>query len=513
MHQKSKQDRTKIIKNTLFLYFRMGLVMIVSFFTTRVTLQILGVEDFGIQNVVAGIVSFLGILTSTMTSATQRFFSYDLGRNDLHQYRRTFSTILVVFMLLSVVVLIVGEILGPWLIKDYLVIPRNKLYAAYWTYQLSIWTFVASMLTIPFTSSCIAYERMDVFGYISIVEAFLKLSVVYLLCLSSFDKLITLSILNCIVQYILLLAYISFCVKNFKGCHLSAQIQPHLLKHILSYTGWNLFGSISGILCTSGLTILLNLFFGPIVNAAKSIADKINQVINQFSNNFFQASAPQIVKSYAAGDLTSSIDLVCKCSKFSYYLNFVVTNAIIFVIKDLLELWLGKEYVTREMVSFSQWILIYSLVNVLEPPISQIIRATGDIRNYQVRVGMITLLCLPVCYTLFALKFPPQWSLISLTIIYVIALFVRLKIAEKQVGLKVRIYLREVLIPITIVTFISLAIGFTLSIIISRLSCSIFLLPCMALIVSIATIFTMGLSKQERTILLKKIKTLRQKLQ
>lgn len=138
MHQKSKQDRTKIIKNTLFLYFRMGLVMIVSFFTTRVTLQILGVEDFGIQNVVAGIVSFLGILTSTMTSATQRFFSYDLGRNDLHQYRRTFSTILVVFMLLSVVVLIVGEILGPWLIKDYLVIPRNKLYAAYWTYQLIV---------------------------------------------------------------------------------------------------------------------------------------------------------------------------------------------------------------------------------------------------------------------------------------------------------------------------------------------------------------------------------------
>lgn len=158
----------------------MILVMVVSFFTARVTLQVLGVEDFGIQNVVAGIVSFLGIMTSTMTSATQRFFAYDLGRNDLHQYRRTFSTIIAVFLLLSVIVLIVGEVLGPWLIKDYLVIPHKRLYAAYWTYQFAILTFIASMMTIPFSSSCIAYERMDVFGYISIVESLFKLSVVYL---------------------------------------------------------------------------------------------------------------------------------------------------------------------------------------------------------------------------------------------------------------------------------------------------------------------------------------------
>lgn len=511
MQQGNIQNRTKIIRNTFFLYSRMALVMVVSFFTARVTLQILGVEDFGIQNVVAGVVSFLGILTSTMTSATQRFLSYDLGRNDLHQYRKTFSTIIIVFLSLSFLILIVAEILGSWLIRDYLVIPRERLNAAYWAYQLSVWTFIASMMTIPFTSSCIAYERMDAFGYISIIEAILKLGVVYLLCLSSIDKLITLGILNCVVQYILLVVYIAFCVKNFKGCHLSSQIQPELLKHILSYTGWNLFGSVSGILCTSGLTILLNLFFGPVVNAAKSIADKINQVISQFSTNFFQASAPQIVKSYAAGDMVSSIDLVCKCSKYSYFLIFIATNAIIFIMRDLLEFWLGKGYVTEDMILFSQWILIYSLVNVLEPPISQIIRATGNIKKYQVCVGIVTLLCLPTCYILFTLHFSPVWSLVSLTIIYIIALFVRLNIAERQVGLKLGKYNREVLAPIIIVSFFSVLIMFFFSTMLTRSILKIIILPCLSLVVSIFLIFLMGMTKSEKLFFLQKARSLGKK--
>lgn len=506
MKQLDKQNRNRIIKNTLFLYLRMILVMVVSFFTARVTLQVLGVEDFGIQNVVAGIVSFLGIMTSTMTSATQRFFAYDLGRNDLHQYRRTFSTIIAVFLLLSVIVLIVGEVLGPWLIKDYLVIPHKRLYAAYWTYQFAILTFIASMMTIPFSSSCIAYERMDVFGYISIVESLFKLSVVYLLCLSSFDKLITFSLLNCIVQYLLLGIYIVFCVKKFKGCHLSSKIQPQLLKQILSYTGWNLFGSISGVLCTSGLTILLNIFFGPVVNAAKSIADKINQVVNQFSNNFFQASAPQIVKSYASGDTSYSLKIVYKCSKFSYYLIFVITIAIVFVIRDLLDLWLGEEYVTEDMVSFTKWILVYSLVNVLEPAISQIIRATGNIKKYQVSVGVITLLCLPLCYVLFRLKFSPEWSLITLTIIYIIALFVRLHIAEKQVGLKVSKYIGEVLLPILAVSIFTSLIMFAISTILGSSKLRIIYIPSLSIIVSVIIIYMIGITKEEKTILRQKIK-------
>lgn len=502
---KTQADRNRIIRNTLFLYLRMVLVMFVSFFTARITLQVLGVEDFGIQNVVAGVVSFLGVMTGTMTSATQRFFAYDLGRNDLQQYKRTFSTMILVFIVLSLLVFIIGEAFANWLVYDYLVIPSARQDAAYWAYQFAILTFIASMMTIPFTASCIAHEKMDVFGYISIFESIMKLLVVYLLYLSSYDKLISLSILNCVVQYLLLAIYAIYCFKKFAGCKITKQLQKNLLKQILQYTGWNLFGSVSGILCTSGLTIVLNLFFGPLVNAAKSIADKINQFVVQFSNNFFQASAPMIVKSYASGDVQYSRDLVCKCSKFSYYLMYIVTLAIIFVIKDLLQIWLGKKYVTEDMILFTQWILVYSLINVLEPPISQIIRATGDIKVYQVSVGIITLSCIPVSYLAFKLGFAPVWSIIILTIIYTIAHFARLYVAQRQVNLKIREYIRNVFIPIGVVTLSSFTLLFLISSLIPTCRYRIIILPVCSVIISFSAIYFLGLTTTEKELVKNKI--------
>lgn len=502
MQSTHKESNKRVIKNTGFLYLRMVLVMFVTFFTARITLHVLGVEDFGIQNVVAGAVAFLGVLTGTMTSATQRFLAYDLGKRDLHNFQKTFSTIILVFLSICAIILIVGEAISEWLIYDYLVIPRPRLFAAFWTYQFALFTFIISMMTIPYTSACIAYERMDVFGYMSIIESLLKLAVVYVLYISTFDKLITLSILNLFVQCLLFVAYILFCLKRLRGCKLTKYWNTKLIKEILQYTGWNLFGSVSGILCTAGLTILLNLFFGPIVNAAKAIADKVNQVATQFSLNFFQASSPLIIKSYAGGETDYAKKLVCECSKFTYYLMFVISLAIIFVVKEGLAIWLGNNYVTNDMIAFTQLILVYSLISVLEPPLSTIIRATGKIRNYQVSVGIVTLLALPVCYILFKNGFSAISSMVALIVIIAIAHIIRLYIVQIQIGLRISTYFKVVLRPIAIVTLISFALTYGFNNFIEGQWFRIITLPILAILFSISTILLFGLNNSEKTMLL-----------
>lgn len=461
-------------------------------------MQVLGIEDYGIQNVVGGLVSFMSVITGTMTSATQRFFAYELGKKDVKSYNNVFSMIMLIFLFMSVLVLVIAELCGPWIIQDYLVIPLDRVYAAQWVYQCSIVMFLSSMLSIPYMSSMISYERMDIYAYMSFYDVGMKLLVVYFLLLSSYDKLITLSVLTMIVSVSSTLLYAGYCTWKLNGCRFRFYWNKQMFHQLTKYTGWNLFGSLSATLNVSGINILLNIFFGPVTNAAKAIADKICGIISSFSGNFYMAVAPQIIKTYAAGEFDRSKMLVLKSSKFSYFLLFTLSLPIILLMPELLILWLGKEQVTDEMILFSRLILIYALVGVLEQPITMIIRATGNIRNYQIAVGAITLLTIPISYILFKHGQPSSACVIVLIMAYAMAQIIRVLIAKRQVSLSIRKYFKEVLLPIFLVTGISFPLSYFLSLQFTTILMKIVFGIILSLSITCLSIYVLGLSVRER---------------
>jgi O-antigen/teichoic acid export membrane protein len=458
-----KVNNKKIAKNTLLLYFRMIVVSLVSLFTTRIMLEKLGVENFGIYNLVGGIVGFLGMLNGSMTSATQRFLAFELGSGNVKSYNKVFSMLLTIFIILSLVLLVIALIVGPWLIKDFIVIPDEKRALAIWVYYFSIVTFLISFISIPYMSSIIAHEKMGIYAFMSFIEVILKLVLIYTLCISSFDKLLTYSFLTMSVAIILTTSYSIYCIVKIKGCNYLFFWEKSLFKKLISYISWNLFGSVTSILNYQGQTLILNLFFGPLVNAAKAIADKINSVVGSFSNNFFMAVRPQIIKSYASGDYTNMFKLVNRSSKFSFYLLYLITLPLIILMQKILTLWLGANQVDNNMIVFSQLMLVFSLVNVFESPITTMIQATGDIRKYEIIIGSGVLLVLPICYFLFQLGFPAYYSLIVLILIFIIAHFFRLFIAKKQLGLSINHYLKSVFRPIILSALPTSILGYYLS--------------------------------------------------
>lgn len=491
-------NNKRIAKNTLLLYFRMLLTTFVSFFTARITLQVLGVENYGIQNVVGGLISFMAVITGTMTSATQRFLAYELGKKDLNSYNKVFSMIMLIFIFMSIIILFIAELCGPWIIKDYLVIPLDRIYAAQWVYQCSVMVFLSSIMSIPYMSSLISYERMDIYAYMSFYDVGMKLLVVYLLCLSSYDKLITLSVLTMIVSVSSTTLYVVYCIRKLDGCRFKFYWNRKLFHQLMGYTGWNLFGSLSGTLNVSGVNILLNLFFGPVINAAKAIADKICGIVSSFSGNFYMAVAPQIIKAYASGEYERSNRLVLRSSKFSYYLLFILSLPVILLMPELLLLWLGKGQVSNEMIIFSRLILIYALVNVLEQPITMLIRATGNIRNYQVSVGVVTLLTVPLSYILFRYGFPSYACIIALTVVYAIAQVIRIIIAKRQVRLSIKLYVGEVILPILFVTGVSFSISYSVLIQFSNIIVKTIVGILFSFVITCLSIYVLGLSRRER---------------
>lgn len=501
----ASESNRRIAKNTLLLYFRMIGVSLVSLFTTRLVLQYLGVEDFGIFNVVGGIVGFLGLFNGSMTSATQRFLSFELGGGDVRSYSRVFSMLLTIFIALSLILLIVAVFIGPWLIRDYLVIPAEKRDVAILVYYFSVLTFFISLIAVPYTSSIIAHERMGIYAVASFIEVILKLFLVYLLYVSPYDSLLTYGFLSMCVALLVTLLYCFYCIKRIEGSNYQFFWEKALLRKLLGYIGWNLFGSVTTILNNQGQTLVLNLFFGPLINAAKAISDRIFNIVGSFSNNFFMAVRPQIIKAYASGKTDDMFELVNKSSKFSFYLLFVITLPLILSMKNILTVWLGENQVTGEMIVFSQLMLIFSLVNVFESPITTMIQATGDIRKYQIAIGSGTLLLLPICYYMFRYGLPAYYSVILLICIYTIAHLFRLLIAHKQLGFSVSRYCNGVLAPVLLISLPSSSLSYLLCGLFPEnfigLICSI-----LASLLSAATfVFLVGLDKLERDIVMTQI--------
>lgn len=452
MEEESQLDNRRIAKNTLLLYLRMIITTIVSLYTARLLLILLGVEDFGIYNVVGGVVTFMSFINASMTSATQRFLAFDLGKGDIKQYQRTFSMTINVFMILCLIMLIILEILGPWFVANKLVIPDERLTAAQWIFQFSILSFIFSTMTIPFQSAIVSYEKMGIYAYFTFIDVGSKLLICLFLYILPIDRLITYGFIQmCIVLVILIINY-TYCRSKLNGCVYKHYWDKSLFSKLSSYAGWNLLGSISWMLCTQGQSIILNIFFGPIVNAAKAIADRINGIIASFVQNFFMAVSPQIIKTYASGKTGETKNLVLTSSRLSFFLMLCLSIPLIFNMQPLLVLWLGGEQVNTDMVIFSQLVLIFTLVTTLDEPITQAVRATGNIKWYQIRVGAITLCFIPVCYIFLKMGFPAYTSMILLIITYLIAQMVRIFYVRPIINVKLREYISEVSFPCMLVT-------------------------------------------------------------
>lgn len=426
----------------------MLLLTLISLYTVRITLQALGVEDYGIYNVIGSVVGSLSILTGAMASASQRFLSFHLGKKDHQAYSRTFTMLLLGFIILALALYIVGQVLGFFFLDGWLNIPADRMYAAKWVYQTSLLAFCCTLITVPYSSSIIANEKMGAFALFSIVEGVVRLGIVFLLMIYGGDRLILYGILTFGASVVVLLMNITYCHSKIKFCRYIWKWDKQLFKELTTYTGWNLFGSTSAILMTQGQSILLNIFFGPVVNAAKAIADKIYHVVLSFSTNLYMAISPQIIKSYAANDLQRTQNLVLKSSRITFMLLFVISFPLICEMQGILQIWLGDDAKTPYMSTFSQLMLIYCMVNSLEQPITRFIQATGVINKYQICVGSLTLAYLPICLGILYLGVTPITTVIVMIVVMAFAQGIRIVIAHNQVRLDYRLYVIEVVLPI-----------------------------------------------------------------
>ena len=428
MTKENSANNTRIAKNTLFLYFRMLLTMCVGLYASRVILNVLGVSDYGVYNVVGGIVNMLAFFNVGMTGATQRFISYELGRGDKERLDITFSTSVLTHIIIASIIIIVAEVVGLWLINTQLNIPDDRIYAANWVLQFSIFTFSLSVLIIPYNSCIIAHEHMNIYAYISVVEALLKLGIVFCLLCATVDRLILYAILVFCVQLFINCIYFIYCKNHFKECHYKYVYDKTLLKQMFSFAGWGMIGNTGFTLKDQGSNIILNLFFGTGVNAARGIATQVNNIINSFAANFSMAMNPQITKLYAVGSVDESMKLVYAGSRYTFFLLSLI--AIPFLINSdyVLHLWLG--IVPDYTNVFVYIILLGSLIYSLAHTVATAIHATGYVKWLQISLSTILLSELPIAYVILKLGGQPYHALLPSLItipISVLARFIILK--------------------------------------------------------------------------------------
>ena len=437
------QNNSRIAKNTLLLYFRMFFMMAVAFFTSRVVLSTLGVEDYGILNVVGGVVSMFGFLNAAMSSSTQRYLTFELGQGNMAKLRQVFSTAVQIHLLIALCVLLLAETVGLWLLYEKMVIPALRMDSAWWVYQCSVLSTVVMVASVPYNAMIIAHEKMDAFAYISVLEVVLKLLIVYLLVIGDTDKLKLYAVLMLGVQLLILFVYRIYCIRHFAQARAGFQFERPLFREMLGFAGWNLWGNCAYVLFTQGVNLLLNVFFGPAVNAARAVAVQVQGAIQQFAGNFQTALNPQITKTYAQGEFVEMHRLIFRGSRFTFLLLYVLSLPVMLETPLLLGIWL--KLVPAHTVSFLHLILITVMLDSMAQPIMQAAAATGRVRRYQSVVGGILLAIVPVSYVVLKLGGSPESVFIVHLGVCAIAFLVRLFIVRSMIRLSVRSFLSNVL--------------------------------------------------------------------
>ena len=416
--------------------------MVISLFTSRIILDSLGISNYGIYNVVGGFVSIFAIMSSSLTNSISRFLTFELGKGDLEKLKRVFPTSLNVMFALSIVVLTVGETAGLWFINCKANIPNERLEAANFVYQLSIATFIMGLISVPYNASIISHEKMKTFAYIGIFEVVMKLIIVYALYVSPFDKLKIYALLLFLLSLSIRLIYGIYCNRNFQECHYRFIFDKPLLRQMTGFAGWNFLGQGAYQLNNSGVNLLINIFFGVTLNAARGIAVQVNNTLSQFTSNFMVALTPQITKSYAAGQLPEMHDLIFRGAKFSYFLCLLFLIPICIETDYILNLWLIE--VPDYTVSFVRWSLYITAISMFSGTLITALHATGNIKRYMIIVGLVEVSNFPITYMAFKLGANPLYSYYIYFGVYLVLMFLRLYLVKDLIKMSGRRFMREV---------------------------------------------------------------------
>lgn len=488
-------SNSRIAKNTILLYIRMLVSLVISLYTSRAILQILGEDDFGIYNVVGGVVVLFSFLTNAMTNSTQRFLNYNLGLKDEKKIANVFNTSMLAHFTIFGVVLVLAETIGLWFVMTQLNIPAERYTASLWVYQASIIATLLNIIVIPYRASIIASERMSIFAYISILDVVLKLVIVLILPYFAVDSLILYSFLLSGISLLNFVLYRFICRRKMAFTHFHFIWDKAQYKEQMTFSGWYLFGGLATVGAKQGTNILINIFYNVAVNAAVGIANQVRNAVFGFVTSFQTAFNPQIVKLYAAGEQDKLLSLIYRSSKFSYYLLFIISLPIVVFCEDILSLWLVN--VPNYAVVFTQLVIITSFTEALSAPLWTAIGATGKIQRYQLWVSLIILIDIPLVYFAFRFGFNPVWAFIINLLISIFAYLYRLIYIRRFVEYSLFTYFKSVLWPCLVVSIISCPLPIILSIT-SSSTLFVLLSICATILITASIIYWVGLNKSEK---------------
>lgn len=502
---KTESNSKRIAKNTIMLYIRMLFLMVISLYTSRVILKSLGIEDYGIYNAVGGFVAMFSMISTSLAGAISRYLTFSLAKDTSERLREVFSSSILIQVLLCLILLVIAETAGIWFVNSQMVIPADRLFAANWVFQISVLTTMVQLISIPYNSLLIAHEKMSAFAYIGIYEGIVKLLIAFAIPYATTDSLILYAILMCLLSISVRMLYGRYCSKHFPESKFKFILDKSLLKNMFGFAGWNFIGTTAGVLRSQGINILINIFCGPAVNAARGIAMQVNNAVSGFSGNFTTAVRPQITKSFATGDNTTYENLVMKSSKFSFFILMILCVPIIIESEFIINIWLVE--VPQYTIEFVCVILLLTLTDSYSKPLTILLLATGRIKRYQILVGCIQLLNFPIAYVLLKLGFNPVSTVSSVIFISIICMITRLQLLKNMIQFPIAKFYINVVLRSIFIFILSFAMIIPIREYLNLDGWVQFIVSITtAEVICISLIYIGGLTKSEKQFILKPIK-------
>lgn len=501
----------RLAKNSLFLTVRMVIVLAISLYTTRVILEVLGVEDYGVYNVVCGFVSMFAFLNTSMSNGIQRFYNFELGKSGVEGANKVYCTALHIQFILAVLIIVLTESFGLWYLHNKMVIPEERIDAAAWVFQFSMISFLFLIMQAPYTAAVMAHEKMDFYAIVSVLDVLLKLGIVLVLPLFFLDKLVLYGLLYSLISIVNFALYFIFCKKKFPEIHYRRTHERELFTSMLGFSGWNLFGSFSGVMKEQGINLVINFYFGPVVNAARGVAAQVNGGLQSFVTNVTMPVRPQVVQSYAKGNMGRTMHLTYSISKISCCFLLMMALPISFEIDYVLHLWLGAN-VPEHAGTFTIIIIFTSIINNLNSATSGVVHATGIMKDYQLWGSLMSISSVPISFILLKFYPYPELALFAVAVCSALGHFICLFVVKKLVGMPIREYLLEVVWPIIIVLAVSLVVTYPVHLIFDVG----FLRLCIISVVSVlsvtASLYFLAFNTSERTLFIQMVKSTARKL-
>lgn len=491
----------RIAKNSIFLSIRMVIVLLISLYTTRVVLQVLGVVDYGVYNVVCGFVLMFSFLNTSMSNGIQRFFNFEYGKNGESGANKVYSTSIYIQTLLAVIIVVIVEIIGIWYLHNKMVIPEDRLVAAEWIFQFAVIMFVIGIMQAPFMAAVIAHERLDFYAVVSVLETILKLGVVFLLTSIKADKLITYGVLTTAVSFFVAASYYIYCKINFKEIKFHRGLDMNMFKQMLGFSGWNLFGSFSNMMRDQGINLILNFFFGPVVNAARGVAMQVNSGVTGLVTSILTPVRPQVIQSYAKGEMDRVLNLTYTISKFSILFLLIFSLPLCMELDFVLKIWLGDN-IPQHTQAFIIIILLTSAVLIPMGSQATLVHASGNMRSYQVIGSIVKILSVPIAFIMMKMGYDPEWALIMVLLFDAIGLVVGMIIIRGIMPFSVLEYSKKVFLPIIPIAAISFGAALLMHILISNEVIRFFLVIMTSTIVMVLSIYFIGMTKTEKQLMI-----------